>query len=55
LKKANKNCEYICPHGNTVDFKISKKGWDNKKTVTASYCKNNCKLYMNGCDSFKSR
>ena len=55
MKKAKRYEEYKCPYGKSVALKVSMKGFDNGKTVTASYCKNNCSLYKDKCKLFKAK
>lgn len=53
MSKPKKGSEYKCPHGRTIS-KLSNKGWDAGKTVTAAFCKNNCSRYRkNTCTKFK--
>ncbi len=56
MSNTKKFGQYICPHNKSVPQipSISALNRNSKATVSGSYCKNNCELYMNGCKLFKN-
>jgi len=49
--KPNKNRNYKCPHGKSEPKVPAKVNYNkgSESTVSGTFCKNNCELYMRGC------